>query len=267
MRITEIKSCVVGPTISAEEFIAEHFFVFVAKGKMNGYDGNKHFTLKSGECCIVRKNHMARYSKQRKNNEFEKVIMIFDEAFLKTYSAKNKIPIKNYSSRLAFLKIKQTNIVSKFLHTLLPYYDKGGKLKKEVEDIKREELLTILLNLHPEYASILFDFGKPGKIDLEAFMQKNYKFNVSLQRLAFMTGRSLSAFKRDFKEIFLQTPNRWLIQRRLNEAYFLLNNKKQKPTDIYLDLGFEDLSHFSFAFKKMFGHSPTELTKEKKTSR
>jgi AraC-like DNA-binding protein len=28
-------------------------------------------------------------------------------------------------------------------------------------------------------------------------------------------------------------------------------------SDVYLDVGFENLSHFSFAFKKQFGYSPT----------
>ncbi|WP_317194019.1 helix-turn-helix transcriptional regulator [Chryseobacterium sp. KMC2] len=68
---------------------------------------------------------------------------------------------------------------------------------------------------------MLFDFGTPGRLDLEEFMQKNDKFNVNLERFAFLTGRSLSAFKRDFKKIFNETPNRWLIKRRLQEALFL----------------------------------------------
>jgi AraC-like DNA-binding protein len=259
MRLTEIKQCYIGPVVSPEEFIAEHFFLFLIKGKIHGYDGNHHYTLKAGECCLVRKNHLARYNKQKENNEFEKVVVIFDEEFLKSYFAAHKITDKKFLSSTAFLQIKKNNTIPAFLKSLLPYYNKEGKLKKEVAEQKREELLQLLLHLHPEYASILFDFGKPGKIDLKAFMQKNYKFNVSVRRLAFMTGRSLSAFKRDFSEIFQQTPNRWLIQRRLQEAHFLLNNKKQKPTDIYLDLGFEDLSHFSFAFKKEFGITPTQL--------
>lgn len=93
-------------------------------------------------------------------------------------------------------------------------------------------------------------------------MIKNYKFNVNLERFAFLTGRSLSAFKRDFEKTFNDTPSRWLIQKRLDEAWFLLNKKNKKASDIYLDLGFEDLSHFSFAFKKRFGHSPKELKKQ-----
>jgi len=90
-------------------------------------------------------------------------------------------------------------------------------------------------------------------------MQKNYKFNVGIERFAFLTGRSLSAFKRDFKKTFNETPNRWLTRRRLQEARFLIEEKKQRPIDIYLDLGFEDLSHFSFAFKKEFGVPASHL--------
>ncbi|MFC3559616.1 AraC family transcriptional regulator [Pedobacter jamesrossensis] len=58
-------------------------------------------------------------------------------------------------------------------------------------------------------------------------MNKNFKFNVSVQRLAYMTGRSLSAFKRAFKKTFNETPNRWLVKKRLQEAYFSIEKKKE----------------------------------------
>jgi hypothetical protein len=56
MKVTEIKSCYIGPEISPEQFIPEHIFLFLAKGTMHGYDGSMNYTLKSGEYCIVRKN-------------------------------------------------------------------------------------------------------------------------------------------------------------------------------------------------------------------
>ena len=91
-------------------------------------------------------------------------------------------------------------------------------------------------------------------------MNRNFKFNVSVERFAYLTGRSLSAFKRDFKATFNETPNRWIVKKRLQEAYFLIDKKKKKPSEIYLDLGFEALSHFSFAFKKQFRLTPSELS-------
>ena len=46
---------------------------------------------------------------------------------------------------------------------------------------------------------------------------------------------------------------------RKQEAHFLIEKKNKKASHIYLDLGFESLSHFSYAFKKQFGLTPTEL--------
>ncbi|MGU3375733.1 helix-turn-helix domain-containing protein [Chryseobacterium sp. M5A1_1a] len=256
MKISEIKSCIIGPAISAEQFVAEHFFLFLGKGMMNGYDGNKHYVLKAGESCLVRKNHLARYNKVRDNNEFEKVIIFFDEVFLRTFQKKYSIVFKNFTSKDAFIRLKKDDLITSFLLSLEPYYNNSGNISSAFSDVKREELLLILLQLRPELSDILFNFGVPGRLDLEKFMQQNYKFNVGMERFAFLTGRSLSAFKRDFKAIFNETPNRWLVKRRLKEASFLIEEKNQKPADIYLDLGFEDLSHFYFAFKKEFGLKP-----------
>ena len=49
---------------------------------------------------------------------------------------------------------------------------------------------------------MLFDFNEPFKIDLEAYMNMNYTFNVPMEKFAKLTGRSLATFKRDFKKIF-----------------------------------------------------------------
>ena len=92
-------------------------------------------------------------------------------------------------------------------------------------------------------------------------MNRNYKSNASIEWFAYLTGRSLSAFKRDFKDVFNDSPNHWLVHMRLTEAYFLIEKKNKKPSEIYLDLGFKDLSHFSYAFKKQFGYSPKQLIK------
>ena len=90
-------------------------------------------------------------------------------------------------------------------------------------------------------------------------MIKNFHFNVKLERFAYLSGRSLAGFKRDFEKIFNSSPSRWLQQKRLQEAHYLVKEKGKSASDVYLDLGFEDLSHFSFSFKKTYGVSPSKL--------
>lgn len=255
----EITSCYIGPEISPEHFIPEHIFMFLAKGDVTGYDGDKKYTMKGGEYVLVRKNHLARYTKQEDDGSFEKVVVVFDENFLKQFQQKHQIKRIGSVAKGAFFELAKTELVPNFVSSLMPYYNGSYKIDDAFQQVKKEELLLILLQTNPELVNILFDFGIPEKIDLEVFMNHNYKFNVGIERFAYLTGRSLSSFKRDFMKIFLETPNRWLVKRRLKEAHFLINKKQQKPIEIYLDLGFEDLSHFSFAFKKLFGYAPTRM--------
>ena len=46
------------------------------------------------------------------------------------------------------------------------------------------------------------NFEQPGKIDLISFMEKNYMFNVPMEKFSYLTGRSLTTFKRDFQKVF-----------------------------------------------------------------
>jgi AraC-like DNA-binding protein len=259
MQANQIMSCYIGPHISPENFVAEHFFLYLGKGVMNGYDGDKDYTLRAGECCLVRKNHLARYNKQKENDEFEKVIVMFDEPFLKQFQQKHKTKVGEAASNDAFVRIKKNELIGNFLQSLKLYYDNQGAISNTFADLKREELLLVLLQAEPELAHILFDFGVPQTIDLESFMNRNFRFNVAIQRFAYLTGRSLTRFKYDFKRVFNDTPSRWLIRKRLAEAYFLMDKKGRRASDVYLEVGFEDLSHFSFSFKKSFGFPPREL--------
>jgi hypothetical protein len=80
-----------------------------------------------------------------------------------------------------------------FLIFFWTFQQNEDALSEEFSFLKRSELLLILLKAQPELGDIFFDFGTPEKIDLEAFMNQNYKFKVPVERFAYLTGRSLSA--------------------------------------------------------------------------
>ncbi len=102
------------------------------------------------------------------------------------------------------------------------------------------------------------------KLDLVDFIERNYLRNVPLSELAKEAGRSLSTFKREFKEIFKETPHRWIMKRRLDYAKELILTTDKKINEIYFEVGFQDLSHFGKSFKKIFGLNPSEYRKQMK---
>lgn len=266
MESSAISNCYISPTPSNEQFIPNHTFMCLVAGSMTVYDGSKEYHVTAGDYGLGRRNHLCRYTKQAANGDFRKIYIVFEQNFLKefnTTSGHKPMPVK---SAQAIMPLQKNKLIDNFIQSLLPYFNENGIIDGDFLHIKRSELLAVLLKTNSGLADVLFDFSNPEKINLEEFMNRNYKFNVSIERFAYLTGRSLSAFKRDFEKIFNATPGHWLVQKRLEEAHYLLNKKHKKPSDIYLDVGFENFSHFSFAFKKLFGHSPTQSVSEKETS-
>jgi AraC family transcriptional regulator, exoenzyme S synthesis regulatory protein ExsA len=245
--------------ILKEQFIPDQLFLYVAKGSVSFFDGNEMYTYRSGDCCIARRNHLVKFVLNSTTEDFEPVLFCFDEEFLHQFEQKHQNKSNSFSSERAIINVAKNDLIDSFIQSIKPYYRGVIELDADFEDVKYEELLIILLRLQPDLAGIFFDFDTPQKINLEAYMNRNFRFNVSLERFALLTGRSLSAFKRDFKMVFNDSPSRWLVHKRLQEAYLLMQNQGRKPSDIYLDLGFESLSHFSVAFKKKFGKAPTSL--------
>ena len=262
MNIKDAKDCLGGPAVVQEQFIPDHLFLYVTRGAISCYDGRKSDTYRQGDYGLVRKNRLAKYHNDRESG-FERIFFCFDEPFLRTFQQKYKLQPVKFESPDTFIRLKPAAIITDFIASLKPYMDNSGKISTAFEDLKYEELLLILLQEHPGLAGLFFDYASPQKINLEEFMQRNFRFNVRLERFAYLTGRSLSAFKRDFKAVFHAAPGRWLMRKRLEEAYALIENEGKKASEIYLDLGFEDLSHFSSAFKNLFGLRPTALAAQK----
>lgn len=52
---------------------------------------------------------------------------------------------------------------------------------------------------------------------------------------------------------------KWLIDKRLEVAYHKIAEERQRPSDIYWELGFETLAHFSRKFKEKYHMSPSQL--------
>ncbi|RYY58514.1 MAG: AraC family transcriptional regulator, partial [Chitinophagaceae bacterium] len=156
--------------------------------------------------------------------------------------------------------IPPNDFLKGFFQSILPYvqHPEQKQLTDTLGLLKIKEAVQLLLHIDPSLKTFLFDFSAPHKIDLERFMLTNYHFNVSIARFAQLTGRSLAAFKRDFQLVFDAPPRQWLQEKRLAEAQRLIHEKNLKPSAIYLDLGFESLSHFSHAFKKRFGKAPSD---------
>ncbi|MDJ1472619.1 AraC family transcriptional regulator [Cytophagaceae bacterium DM2B3-1] len=243
---------------SGEQFIHEHHLAYIISGSLSIIDGGRTDTFNAGDIVLLRKNNLGKFIKQpAKDGHFIAITILLDNETLVNASKGQQLAEEVYASSQAVLSIGPDVLLTNYFHSLLPYFEEV--LTEDLIHYKKQEAILLLLRCNPSLKNILFDFGVPGKIDLEEFMNRNFRYNVSLDKFAYLTGRSLASFKRDFEKIFNTSPNRWIQQRRLKEAHYLIREKKLKPSDVYLEVGFESLSHFSYSFKQFFGKNPSSL--------
>lgn len=246
-------------SIVGEQFITDHGLYYIFSGNLNVVDAGQKHTFGSGDVLFYRKHFLAKFIKApQENQNFKSIAVVFDRNSLLEFSRQhNMFSEKNNLANDTVFKLENSLLLENYFKTLLPYFD--STLPENLVNLKRQEALMLLLQVNPDLKNVLFDFSQPGKIDLESFMLQNFQFNVELKRLAYLTGRSLATFKRDFEKIFHVSPHRWLQQKRLEEAHYLIKEQNKRPSDIYLEVGFESLSHFSYSFKQHFGINPSNI--------
>jgi AraC family transcriptional regulator, exoenzyme S synthesis regulatory protein ExsA len=255
-----LQSCYGNISRSGEHFVPSHTLSYVKSGRNDIYVNGETHSFGEGEFRFTAKNQLAKFAKYPGGSgEFKSIGVVMDQNTLRSVSEEHNIAREKAYSGDTLLKLTPTPLLQNFMASLEPYLHNSGEINLIITRLKVKEAVMILLETKPELKDLLFDFTEPGKIDLEAYMAEHYKFNVDLNRFAYLTGRSLATFKRDFQQIFNTSPNKWLQEQRLREAYFLLKEKGRKVTDVYLDAGFKDLSHFSFAFKKAYGVTPSKV--------
>jgi len=240
----------------------EHVLVYVCSGEQIIHDNNNKITICAGECAFVRRNHrIVMYKNSEGENLYKGISLTFKRnLLLDFYKKSNKADIpKN-------VNIPTTNVVKlpvrpdfvSLFESLTPYFEENTKPKENLVHLKLQEGIFALLNHSEIFYPILFDFSEPWKIDILKFLNENYMYELSMEQIASYTGRSLATFKRDFKKVSSLTPQKWLIKKRLDVAYQKLK-EGQKIQDVYINVGFKNLSHFSRSFRKEYGVSPNEV--------
>lgn len=242
--------------------VTDHMLAYLYSGELLIESGEKRQAISAGECAFLPKNHKVSITKQSSDNEeFKAIFLIFDRKFLHLFYQEHKNEIiqdKGKRKIPDFVKLPKAMAIQSLFYSLMPFFGSSVEPTAELMRLKQQEGLMALLDIDRQLCTTLFDFVEPWKIDILEFMNDNYMYELSLEEIALYTGRSLAAFKRDFRKVSLLPPQKWIMQKRLEAAYQAIKDG-QRASDIYLKLGFKSLSHFSTAFKKRYGCSPQQL--------
>jgi len=235
--------------------------VYVYQGEFVLETEGREVTIKPGESVFLKRDTRVNMIKQAtEENPFRGIFMKFKRKAMREMFQKferKELPKKADTDLTSVVKLPQTPAVKSLFQSLEPYFDSSVKPMEEIMNMKLMEGVYSLLEIDERFYPTLFDFNEPWKIDILEFLNENYMFDLSIEDIASFTGRSLSTFKRDFQKISDLPPQKWLIQKRLNAAHEMLREQNKSVTDVYIEVGFKNMSHFSRAFKRQYGIAPS----------
>ena len=255
-------SCYEDKFFKSDIMFEHHMLIWFISGETKIVQADGTYIFKSGDIFLIPRNQLATIINYPRNGQPHKtvVMQLTTERLREFYADLN--PRHGGSGAQKILPFTSHPLLQSCLASLIPYFEMRD-IPENIASLKITEAISILRAIDPAVDQVLANFEEPGKLDLVSYMEKNFMFNMPMEKFSYLTGRSITTFKRDFRKAFNTTPQRWLTKKRLELAHYHLVEKAARPVDVCYEVGFENLSHFSYAFKKQFGYPPTAVLEQR----
>lgn len=239
-------------------FTEEHLLVFVTKGSGVIRFGDTYHTVAEDQLLLLRKNILVRYHSFDADHPMELLVFYMRDDIVTEFIRITKTKADTSAYPVSITLNNVTEKLHKYLESVLLHFRENSKMAAQLIRIKLFELLFHLPDTERQLLFRLAMSKQQQRPDITTTVERNIMNNISLRELAYLSGRSLSSFKRDFQAIYNMPPSQWIRQRRLEKARELVAHTSMSVTDICYTLGFEHIAHFSRLFKAHFGVAPTQ---------
>jgi len=248
-------------SINARIKLRQNLFSFLLEGQKSvqyaetqvKITPNQFLLLSSGNCLMSEKIAAT-------DGRYRSILFFFDNELLADFFSRHPQTLTPQKTEAPFLVFQKDEFLINFITSLGFIQASGQPASAEMGKVKLEELLLYLSVHYPEKIQQLRNSSYESGSDLliRQAVTANIYNTVTVEELAFLCHMSLSTFKRRFARIYGTSPNKWLLEKRMQKAARLLKQGECKASDIYFELGYENLSSFIQSFKQVHGITPKQ---------
>lgn len=249
------------PVLEKEGYISNHAISILLAGeqRIRSYEG-EFLTLHSGEMLMIPRGLYQVSDLLPQKGSFISLLFYFDDALIRDFLSQTQVSEFSREEIPTHLKLAQSPNIQVYSHSLMQVYQSPGLGKAHFLPLKILELLHLLNDEvgEQQLANFLFRLHLPKKRTIKSFIEHNYDKPLKIEDYAYLTGRSISTFRRDFKAQFHTTPQKWIKEKRLKKALQLTEQKRISVTQLAYEVGYENVSYFIKEFKAYVGVSPKQ---------
>ncbi len=244
---------------SNQVFFEENTLIYILEGDKIFRSQKSEYYVQKGDLLFVRKGF--NLLSESTNKSYKSLIFFVGSTIIKDFINQNQDILQSGQATHSpswVLRMESDETFSKYTESILAYFKTETPYLHQFLMLKAQELLLHLLNIDKagSFKRFLLENYTEKKIDLGFILNTYYKQNLTLAELAKLSGRSLSAFKRDFKEMYPEPPAIWIRNRRLEQAHFLLENKWGNIGEVATEVGYASVSLFIKNYKEKYGTTP-----------
>jgi AraC family transcriptional regulator, exoenzyme S synthesis regulatory protein ExsA len=242
------------------------YLVHVVTGKKTWHTTDGSFAAEPGQSLYFKKG--AAIVEQFFYEEFCLLLFFVPDDFIrsvvKEYAGESDKVFEKTTSNESTIRVSSDIALEVFFQSMMTYFSGVERPSEALLRLKLKELILGILvsKKNPKLSAYFNSIGNNEAPSVSEIMESNFRYNLSLENFAELCHRSLSSFKRDFQKLYNASPGKWLVNKRLDYSTVLLKNNHMNISQIVFECGFEDLSHFSRAFKSRFGVSPTQFRQQ-----
>lgn len=246
-----------------------HFIIYVISGRKDWMTSGKTYEVKASDALFVRRGVYT----TRQYLDVDHCILLFfiSDAFIRNFMRENtSLRVANNGQSIddQIFVLDVDDPLKSLFSSVFNYLRLDTGIPTNLVELKFKELLfNIVMNpRHRQIARFFTSLSQHDQTDLDEVMMKNFHHDLALEEYARLCGRSLSSFKRDFKELYQQSPGKWLTEKRLEYARALLLSTDLHVNEVGYESGFRNSSHFNKAFKDKYRLPPGQFRLTGKTA-
>lgn len=248
------------PSIKTRVTIKKNLFSFLLEGEKVVHRPGDPIRIAPGQFLLIAGSNCLMTEKLSTQGRYRSLLFFFDDGLLTDFFLKYPVGDSSIAGGTEPVVCFETDaFIGNFIRSLELLLEQGPPSQGALQQLKLEELLLYLADRYPQKLLALRRLlpGDSSDEQLVAAVTGNLNHSITVEELAFLCNMSLSTFNRRFARLYGTTPNKWLLKKRMEQAAVLLN-EREKPSEIYFKLGYENHSSFTQSFKQVYGMTPRE---------
>ena len=241
--------------------LQQNLFSFLIEGEKGVHYAGTHIKIQSQQFLLLSAGNCLMSEKiPAEGGKYRSILFFFDNKALTSFFTRYSYVLSNTDTSQSdepVLVFDKDDFLANYIESLRSML--GKTISARMQQIKLDELMLYLSEHYPGQIQRLSAMNiASDDLLIRQAVTAHIDQQVTVEELAFLCNMSRSTFKRRFARIYGTSPNKWMLEKRMQKAATLLRQSACKVSDVYVALGYENLSSFIQSFKQVYGVTPKQ---------